>query len=544
MSILGVRRFIAALVFSASFRPAPQAALKRRAPNRRGVVLIVVLVVVAVLALAAYAFHDVMLSENEVTQMAGRQIQAYSLAASGVANLQVFLMQDAATKSEAGGLYDNAARFQAVSVLQEEGETEAGRFTVVAPALDTDGNPSGVRYGLEDESARLNLNALTAIETQSKALGQETAGRDLLMALPGMTEEIADAILDWLDEDDEPREYGAESDYYASLSPAYAPKNGQLETVEELLLVRGVTAQLLFGADVNRNGMIDAGEMQQSGAAMTDAESTLTTGWAGQLTLYSKENNVTAEGSPRVNLNEDDLQTLYDSLAAVLPEEWATFIVAYRQNEAYTGSEAGELYSSGELDLSQPSKAKLTQVLDLIGKKVQVKFKGAQQAVVLKSPFGEDLVSMNSYMSQLMDQVTIVPATVIPGRININQASRDVLAGIPGMTDEIVEQIVGQRNPDPGTDAPNMLHETWLLTEGLVTLDEMRTLMPFVCARGSVYRAQVIGYYDDGKAASRLEVVLDATQQPAGVLLWRDISHLGRGYALETLGLGSTSAGM
>ena len=68
--------------------------------------------------------------------------------------------------------------------------------------------------------------------------------------------------------------------------------------------------------------------------------------------------------------------------------------------------------------------------------------------------------------------------------------------------------------------------------------------MPFVCAGGSVYRAQVIGYYDDGRAASRLEVVLDATQQPARVLLWRDISHLGRGYALETLGLGSASGGM
>ena len=53
----------------------------------------------------------------------------------------------------------------------------------------------------------------------------------------------------------------------------------------------------------------------------------------------------------------------------------------------------------------------------------------------------------------------------------------------------------------------------------------------------TVYRAQVIGYYDDGRAASRLEVVLDATQQPARVLLWRDISHLGRGYALETLGV-------
>ena len=195
------------------------------------------------------------------------------------------------------------------------------------------------------------------------------------------------------------------------------------------------------------------------------------------------------------------------------------------------------------MDLTQPGKTPLTQVLDLIGKKVQVKFKGAEKATVLKSPFAEDLVSMSTYMSQLMDQVTIADA-VIPGRININQASRDVLAGIPGMTDEIVEQIVGQRTPDPGTDAPNMAHETWLLTEGLVTLDEMRTLMPFVCAGGSVYRAQVIGYYDDGRAASRLEVVLDATQQPTRVLLWRDISHLGRGYSLETLGMGSSSGGM
>ena len=196
------------------------------------------------------------------------------------------------------------------------------------------------------------------------------------------------------------------------------------------------------------------------------------------------------------------------------------------------------------MDLTQPGKTKLTQVLDLIGKKVQVKFKGAEKATVLQSPFAEDLVSMSTYMSDLVEQVTIVPADVIPGRININQASRDVLAGIPGMTDEIVEQIVGQRTPDPGADAPNMAHETWLLTEGLVTLDEMRTLMPFVCAGGSVYRAQVIGYYDDGRAASRLEVVLDATQQPASVLLWRDISHLGRGYSLETLGAASTAEGM
>jgi len=515
-----------------------EAAMNRRPLKRGGSVLIIVLVVVAVLSLAAYAFNEVMLAENEVTQMAGRQIQAYSLAASGVADLRVFLLQDAATQDESGGRYDSPGRFQGVPVVQEEGETEAGRFTVLAPALDADGNAGGVRYGLEDESARVNLNALIALESLGKSLGQETAGRDLLMALPGMTEDVADAILDWLDEDGEPREYGAEADYYAGLSPSYAPKNGQLETVEELLLVRGVTPQLMFGADVNRNGMIDAGELEQSGAVLTDTE-TPTTGWANLLTVYSKENNLTGEGLPRVNLNDNDLQTLYDSLALVLPEEWAIFIVAYRQSDPYTGSEAGEVYSSGELDLSQASKRKFTQVLDLIGTKVQVQFRGAQQPTVLQSPFADDPVSMGTYMPQLMDQVTIMAASVIPGRININQAPRAVLAGIPGMTEEIVEQLLSF---DRTSNAAELRHETWLLTQGLVTLEEMKALMPFVCAGGAVYRAQVIGYFDDGRAASRLEVVLDATQQPAGVLLWRNISHLGRGYPLETLGVGSGSS--
>ena len=85
------------------------------------------------------------------------------------------------------------------------------------------------------------------------------------MALPGMTEDVADAILDWIDEDEEPREYGAEADIIPACSLPYAPRNATPETVEELLLVRGVMPELLFGVDVNRNGMQDVNEM--SGAA-------------------------------------------------------------------------------------------------------------------------------------------------------------------------------------------------------------------------------------------------------------------------------------
>jgi hypothetical protein len=50
---------------------------------------------------------------------------------------------------------------------------------------------------------------------------------------------------------------------------------------------------------------------------------------------------------------------------------------------------------------------------------------------------------------------------------------------------------------------------------------------------------QVVGYYQGSGIASRAEVVLDATGETPRVVLWRDMSHLGRGYSLETLGVDS-----
>src|SRR5690606_37078893 len=146
---------------------------------------------------------------------------------------------------------------------------------------------------------------------------------------------------DWLDADDEPRPLGAEIDYYSGLSPAYACKNGPLETVEELLLVRGVTPRLLFGMDVNRNGMIDPHE-QLDGEEQVEVVEGAERGWSAFLALYSLENNLRPDGQPRVYLNQNDMAKLHEELSSVLPADWATFIVAYRQNGPYTGSEQGQ----------------------------------------------------------------------------------------------------------------------------------------------------------------------------------------------------------
>lgn len=59
--------------------------------------------------------------------------------------------------------------------------------------------------------------------------------------------EIIDAILDWRDQNDLLRVNGAENDYYQSLSPPYLPRNGPFFSVEELLLVRGITEDMFYG---------------------------------------------------------------------------------------------------------------------------------------------------------------------------------------------------------------------------------------------------------------------------------------------------------
>lgn len=507
--------------------------MKRR-PARRGLILILVLLVIAMLSLGAYAFTSLMLAQREAAAHVGRQAQARSLVDSGVAAVQLFLAQTAEEQQQAGGIYDNRQAFQAVLVADDPDPRERGCFSVLAPAMDASGNVSGVRFGLEDESTRLNLNVLLVLDQQMPG-----AGRQLLMALPGMTEDVADAILDWLDADDQPREFGAEIEYYSGLTPPYGPKNGPLDTVEELLLVRGVTPQLLFGVDSNRNGQLDGHEMLSSqNSQMTDPAAFR--GWSAYLTLHSVEWNLTPQGQPRVYLNTSDLNKLVSDLEAVgFPAEWITFIVAYRQMGPMNSGQSspallGAANPTGTLNMDLQPQFPIGQVLDLAGVQVQYQFVGATTPVVLNSPFSLEGAAL--WLPTLMDYVTVNPAATIPGRININQAPAVVLYGIPGMTPELVDAILSKRDVTVGADDPARRHETWLLAEGLVTLEQMKALTPFITGGGRVFRAQVVGYYQGGQASSRAEVIFDATSPLPRIVLWRDLSHLGRGYSIETLG--------
>ena len=225
-----------------------------------------------------------------------------------------------------GGGYDNPQRFRDVLVVDDDLPRDRGRFTINAPRI-RDRASADVRFGLEDESTRINLRTILKADQAG-----EGSARKMLMALPGMNDSIADAILDWIDEDSTPRQVGAEMSYYSSLTPGYAPRNGPPATIEELLLVRGVTPQLLFGLDAARMASSDAAAQDNALQGVDNSDGSMDHGWAAYLTLYSMESNLRQDGTPKINLNAADLKKLYDEIERALGAEWATFIVAYRQN--------------------------------------------------------------------------------------------------------------------------------------------------------------------------------------------------------------------
>jgi DNA uptake protein ComE-like DNA-binding protein len=258
-----------------------------------------------------------------------------------------------------GGLTSNATAMQFQLADNQADVYARGRFTILCPA-QINGLYSGVRYGLENESAKLNLNVLLAE-------GADFEARNRLLALPGMTPDVADAILDWIDPDSAPREFGAELDYYAGLSPPYLPRNGPIGGLDELLMVRGVTPELLYGLDQNRNYYVDAGEIARG--ALVDVDNTegeMNRGWSAYLTLDSVElmggaaaagvSTTGTGGAPSgsatagaaasgqmVDLNSGDLQTLYTTLQSALGDEQAKFIILYRQygQPPQSGGQAG-----------------------------------------------------------------------------------------------------------------------------------------------------------------------------------------------------------
>lgn len=529
--------------------------------KRGGFFLVLVLIVVAVATMAVYSFTESMVAYDDSAYLTNDIVQSRVNVESAVEAIRIMLSQPRSTRMGFGGVHNNPQMFQAVNVSNGTDGVTPSNYSVLAPGLDELGRFSGIRFGLQNESARLNINTLIVLEENSDVLApmisvadaeaevdSENIAVSLLMGLPGMTADVADAILDWIDEDSEPRELGAEQEYYTTLATPYSPPNGPLQSVEELLLVRGITPTLMFGADANRNGVLDPDEQQRYGVTV---ETPGALGWAAYLTVHGAEANKRRDGGFRINVNQDDMELLYDQLGEAIENDlYASYIVAYRiagranlpaaasaveleQTAAQTANQTWMPDLLTQLDLSGGGGTSLNQVLDLIDSTVTIG--DGDEAVTYESPFPSDPVSMALFMPIIMDSLATQDVDLMPGRINLNECPAELLYGIPSLSEEAVQEILQLREIE--SDDENRQFETWPLVEGIVTVQEMRSLVPLLTGGGDVYRAQVVGYFESSGAAHRAEIIVDATSVNPKIVAWRDLSHLGRGFDLSVLGL-------
>lgn len=554
-----------------------------------------VLVAIVIMSLTTSTYLLLMRNEHTAARYSGNRLQTELLAQSGVEYLKILLTLSPNEIEQQGGLINNPDRLQEVLVIDDPVEGFSGYFTVITSDLNQ-GYYENTRYGLENESAKLNLNTLLDNEDSSTPSAGPTDStspensnssgnpsssentvmpRDRLLLIPGMNEDVADAILDWLDEDDDPRDFGVESAHYQSLTPAYMPRNGPIAQLDDLLMVQGVTPELLYGLDVNRNFKIDDNELTRGALKeLNYTNGEMNRGWSAYLTVHSSEKSINADGEPKIDLNASSLEELHQELSLAIGAAEANFLIAYRQygptgddteddsNTPSLGNQAGgnqggnstegEPVSAADItiDFEKEGETQIESMLDLIGARVLIKEENEEEegqggntppgnqndpGKLLESPWTDDANSYRLKFAELLDVATTDPGTLVEGRININQASLPVLLTIPGMTEMLAEQILANRDPTASSTGSEQRHPIWLLANGMVTLEEYKPMAKHVTTGGDVFSGQVIGFFDAGTASSRGEVLLDRSGEKTLLRGWRDLSPLGAGFSRAVL---------
>jgi general secretion pathway protein K len=213
--------------------------------NNRGMALLIALTVISLIVALTIQFNKNM-RQNLVASGTQRNSGKLEVMAGSGVNLAMAVLLKDAKENEHDSLQDSWA------LLADEDLSklfDVGSLTVK----------------IIDNSGKLQINSLVHSKKQqpvgktpAQVTAQEEGARNILWRLlrkePFSLEDsaartIIDSLVDWIDAEDGDgeQEFGAESSYYLSLDPPYACKNGQVEFIEELLLVKGITPELLNG---------------------------------------------------------------------------------------------------------------------------------------------------------------------------------------------------------------------------------------------------------------------------------------------------------
>ena len=517
--------------------------MHRRQNRRSGAVLLAVLVTIVILSLMAYQYSDRMTSEYQAAYNSHKYAQARSFADSGFQYTAALLASpDNITNLLGGNPYNNPDMFANILVPDSESKGNAGRFTLVA-ANDPNNSTGSYRAGVTDENGKININSFIKIDPTGNTLYA------MLQKLPNMTPDIAASIVNWvLPSSATPIDGGALDDYYTTLSPSYQCKHGPFDTIDELLLVRGVTRELLFGSDLNRNGINDPDETSASGS--------VDRGWIDFLTVYSREPNRDDAGHALVWINDTDITTLYENLSSAVGEDLAKFIILYRQygpsntagtqqslvssllnlvgvqtKPAATTTTVQGVLANYQVNLQKKPAQTFSTYFDMITAQVSVAGTGqGTKTTIYTSPLtSPDQIA--ALLPILIKTTTLTQDAEIPARININTAPPEVLACLPNFTETDLTTILAAR-PQYSANQPiadNFKTIGWLFTDANIKVAVMRKMEKMLTTRSQVYHMMVVGSFDNQKGPTgRIEAIIDQNYGRPRIVFWRDWSELGK----------------
>jgi type II secretory pathway component PulK len=316
-------------------------------------------------------------------------------------------------------------------------------------------------FALVDEASKLDLNA-------------PWLNADVLATnLPGMTYEFAEAIIDW-------RSTNGTSDSSLNYSQmGYLPKHAPFETVGELRLLYGATAEILAGEDINRNGILDANEEDWNGNGIADP------GVMEYFTVYNREPGTRTDGSALTNVNES--ASLYGLLEARLGSSRAREVTNALAQAAGPGQQNQSLASLFQF--------------------------------YIRSRLSSDEFALVS------DDLTVTNG-ITTGRVNVNTASAAVLACLPGLNLDTAQQLVSYRE----ANAVDYRSFAWIVDAlGGRDAPAVQALAQgdYITAKTYQVTADIAGLGPFGRGYRRSRFVVDTSEGTPKVIYRQDLSRLG-----------------
>jgi general secretion pathway protein K len=193
--------------------------------SQKGIALLIVLWIMAILIVVVLSFSLMMRKESQAAFFFKEGTEKKYFAEAAIQRAVMELFYRSLNK-------DQKIILEGKEVLRVDGTVYQGQI-----------GEGRYAFKITNEAGKINVSGL----------GDDTGIllKNLLMnsgIRETLADTIVDSVLDWKDADDFHRLNGAESDYYLSLPNPYKARNAAFETLEELLMVKGVTPEILFGS--------------------------------------------------------------------------------------------------------------------------------------------------------------------------------------------------------------------------------------------------------------------------------------------------------